>query len=77
MDNLINYLLEFGQLNQQQIALVKRMVTVLELKKGEYFSEAGKIPKQVGIIVDGILRVCYYNNKVKKLHVILLMKIIW
>ena len=63
MDNLINYLLEFGQLNQQQIALVKRMVTVLELKKGEYFSEAGKIPKQVGIIVDGILRVCYYNNK--------------
>ncbi|WP_257669795.1 Crp/Fnr family transcriptional regulator [Parapedobacter tibetensis] len=63
MDNLINYLLQFGQLNQQQIDLVKRKVEVVDLKKDDYFSEAGKIPKQVAFINKGILRVCYYNSK--------------
>ncbi|MFC2185719.1 Crp/Fnr family transcriptional regulator [Fulvivirgaceae bacterium LMO-SS25] len=63
MDKLINYLLEYGQLNQQQIDLVKRKAKVLELKKDEYFSEAGKIPRQVAFIEEGILRVCYYNSK--------------
>lgn len=62
MDKLINYLLEFGQLNQQQIDLIKRKAKVLELKKDDYFSEAGKIPKQVAFIEKGILRVCYYNS---------------
>ena len=62
MDKLINYLLEFGQLNQQQIDLIKRKAQVLELKKDDYFSEAGKIPKQVAFIEKGILRVCYYNS---------------
>jgi CRP-like cAMP-binding protein len=63
MDKLINYLLEFGQLNQQQIDMIKRKAQVLELKKGDYFSEAGKIPKQVAFIEEGILRVCYYNSE--------------
>tara|TARA_R110002124_G_scaffold286231_1_gene466432 strand:+ start:660 stop:1244 length:585 start_codon:yes stop_codon:yes gene_type:complete len=63
MDKLINYLLEFGQLNQQQIDLIKRKAQVLELKKGDYFSEAGKTPKQVAFIEEGIFRVCYYNSK--------------
>ena len=63
MDKLINYLLEFGQLNQQQIDLIKRKAQVLELKKGDYFSEAGKTPKQVAFIEEGIFRVCHYNSK--------------
>lgn len=63
MDKLINYLLEFGQLNEQQIDLIKRKAQVLELKKSDYFSEAGKIPKQVAFIEEGIFRVCYYNSK--------------
>ncbi|TVZ15618.1 CRP-like cAMP-binding protein [Maribacter sp. MAR_2009_72] len=63
MDKLINYLLEFGQLNQQQIDLIKRKAQVLELKKCDYFSEAGKIPKQVAFIEEGVLRVCYYNSE--------------
>ena len=62
MDKLITYLLEFGQLNQQQIDLIKRKAQVLELKKGDCLSEAGKIPKQVAFIEKGILRVCYYNS---------------
>ena len=63
MKTLINYLLQFGQLNQQQIDLVKSKAKEVQLKKEDYFSEAGKIAKQVAFITDGILRVCYYNNK--------------
>jgi len=63
MDELIKYILQFGNLNQQQIELISSKVTELHLKKEEYFSEAGKIPRRVGFLLEGILRVCYYNNK--------------
>ncbi len=62
MEKLINYLLQFGQLNQQQIELVKSKAQQAELKKEAYFSEAGKIPRRVAFINEGILRVCFYNS---------------
>lgn len=63
MKALINYLLQLGNLNQQQIDFIKNQSTELELLKEDYFSEAGKIAKQVGFILEGILRVCYYDNQ--------------
>lgn len=63
MDNLINYLLRFGHLNQQQIDLVKYKAEEVSLKKEAYFSEAGRLAQQVAFVSEGILRVCYYNNK--------------
>lgn len=63
MKDLIEYILQFGSLNQQQIDLISRKATELELHKDEYFSEAGKISRQVGFVLEGVTRVCYYNNK--------------
>lgn len=63
MTAFIDYVLQFGNLNQQQIAYISKKVNELTLRKDEYFSEAGKIPRQVGFVVEGILRVCFYNNK--------------
>jgi hypothetical protein len=63
MNAFIEYILQFGNLNKQQIDLVKTKMTELELKKEAYFSEAGMFPKQVGFIVEGVIRGCYYNNK--------------
>ncbi len=63
MEEFTEYILQFGNLNQQQLDLISRKATVLELRKGAYFSEAGKIARQVGFILEGITRVCYYNNK--------------
>ena len=63
MKQLMAYILQFGNLNQQQIDLIVSKSTELILQKDEYFSEAGKVAKQVGFVVDGIVRVCYYNNK--------------
>ena len=63
MKELIEFILQFGNLNKQQMDLVERNITEMELKKDQYFSEAGKIPRQVGFIVAGVVRGCYYNNK--------------
>jgi len=63
MKELIAYILQFGTLNKQQIDFVEKKATAIALHKDEYFSEAGKIPKQVGFVVEGVIRGCYYNNK--------------
>lgn len=63
MDALANYVLRFGSLNTQQLELIKSRSTELVLGKDDYFSEAGKIPRQVGFIAEGVIRGCYYNNK--------------
>jgi CRP-like cAMP-binding protein len=63
MKELTEYILQFGNLNTQQLDLIISRAKELELQKDEYFSEAGKIPKQVGFIVEGVIRGCYYNNK--------------
>jgi CRP-like cAMP-binding protein len=63
METLINYLLQFGHLNQQQIDLITSKAVFKEIKKNEYYQEAGKIPREVIFLLDGIMRICYYNNK--------------
>ncbi|MFT4204217.1 MAG: Crp/Fnr family transcriptional regulator [Chitinophagaceae bacterium] len=63
MKELINYLLQFGNLNQQQIDLITSRATELKLKKDGYLVEAGKIFNEVIFILEGVLRICYYNNK--------------
>ncbi len=63
METLINYLLQFGSLNQAQIELIKSKVVFKEIKKDEWYHEAGKIPREVIFLTEGIMRVCYYNNQ--------------
>lgn len=63
MKEFIEYILQFGNLNRQQIDLITSKAKEIELSKGDYFVEAGKVFKQVGFILEGILRICYYNNK--------------
>jgi len=63
VEAIINYLLQFGNLNTTQIDLIKSKVVFKELKKDEYFQEAGKIPREIIFLTEGIMRICYYNNK--------------
>lgn len=62
MEEFIAYLLLFGNLNPQQIALISSKGSLLELNKNQYFAEAGKALKQVGFVVDGIFRALYFKN---------------
>lgn len=63
MEELIEYILTFGSLNKEEIELVAGKAQALQIKKDGYFSEAGKIPKQVGFIVSGVVRGYYCNNR--------------
>jgi len=63
MQEFVNYILQFGNLNKQQIDFIMSKTKTLELHKDEYFSEAGKVPRYVGFVIEGVLRFCYYNNK--------------
>ena len=40
MKEFITFILQFGNLNQQQIELISKRAKELELNKNEYFSEA-------------------------------------
>lgn len=63
MEALIHHILQFGSLNPQQIEFITRKAAGLTLPKEGYFSEAGKVAREVGFLLEGVLRVCYYNNK--------------
>lgn len=63
MHGFVDYILQFGNLNKHQIDLILNKATDLPLKRGQYFSEAGAIPNQVGFILEGVIRGCYYTNK--------------
>jgi len=63
MKALIDLILQFGALNKQQTDFILSKAKTLDMKKDEYFSEAGKIPRHVGFVLEGVFRFCYYNNK--------------
>src|SRR5690606_499584 len=63
MEELISYLLQFGHLNQKQIDLVKAQAEEKILAKGGSFSEAGKIAREIAFVQEGVLMICYYNNR--------------
>ncbi len=63
MNALIDYLLQFGKLNAEEINLVQSKFYAVIIQKGDYFSEAGKTAKQIAFIKSGIIRVCFFNNK--------------
>lgn len=63
MEALIRYLLQFGQLNNQQIDLIQARAETVVLPKNEYFLEAGKIARNLAFLQEGVMAICYYNNK--------------
>ena len=56
MKEFIEFILQFGNLNEQQIGLISKKSQVVELEKGDFFWEAGKSIKHVGFTIKGILK---------------------
>lgn len=63
MKAFVDYILQYGNLNQQQIDLILSKAEPVEFPKDHYLLEAGKVPRQVAFILEGVVRFCYYNNK--------------
>lgn len=62
-ESSIDYLLQFGSLNKQQIDLIQSSLTTKTYKAGDYFLRAGQVSKEIGFILNGIFRVCYYDSE--------------
>lgn len=62
MQRFLNFVLQFGQLNQQQQELISTKGRIIELRKDHLYWEAGKTVKLIGFLAEGVIRVYYYNN---------------
>jgi CRP-like cAMP-binding protein len=62
MERFIEFILQFGNLNKQQIDLVSSKATILAIGKDGFYWEAGKTVKLIGFLTEGVLRVYYYSN---------------
>jgi hypothetical protein len=67
MEELINYLRQFGQLTQPQITLIQSKAEEVKLKKDDYFSEAGKVSRRAAFVAAGVLSVWYINNTAEEI----------
>jgi CRP-like cAMP-binding protein len=63
MKALNDYILKFSNLNNQQTDFIVSKASRLTIFKDEYFSEVGKIPRQVAFVLEGIFSLYYYNDK--------------
>lgn len=63
MNEFLTDVSTFGKLDPEQIDFISKRAKVATFTKGTYFVEAGEAYKQVGFITEGIMRVCFYNNK--------------
>lgn len=59
---LDNVLLQFHHFTLQQLALIRSKATEKTYAAGEYFSEAGRVAQEIGFIVSGVFRVCYFDR---------------
>lgn len=62
IDHFIKYLLQFDSLNMEQISLIQSMVVIKTYDEGDMFLKAGKVSNEVGFILNGVFRVCYYDQ---------------
>lgn len=60
---LIDHIQRFGNLNEQQLNFIINKTSYFLILKDDYFSEVGKVPKQVAFLLDGVFRISYYNDK--------------
>jgi CRP-like cAMP-binding protein len=63
MEAFVSCLLENGRFDRQQLDLIKSRLVHQTISKGGYFSEAGKVARQVGFNTSGIFRVCRYSEE--------------
>ncbi len=62
MEKLINYILQYVQLDQNQIDFLTTNAKELYLKKGDFFLKEGKTAKEVGFILNGVVRVFHLDK---------------
>lgn len=63
MDLLRSYLDRYISLSDEQFELLCSQVKVMELSKGDYFLREGNVCRNIGFVVEGVLRTLYFDRE--------------
>lgn len=63
MDLLRSYLDRFINLSDEQFELLYSQVKVMELSKGDYFLREGNVCRNIGFVVEGVLRTIHFDRE--------------
>ncbi len=63
MEKFIQHILGFGGFSHYDIDFIRERATVVTYDKGSYFVDAGRVFQNVGFIMNGIMRVCFYDKE--------------
>lgn len=62
-DSLLDdFLLQFHHFSSQQLQLIRSQAVARTYQPGDYFSEAGRVAQEIGFVVAGVFRVCYFDR---------------
>lgn len=56
-------LLQATPFTPEQLALIGSHAQERTFRAGEYFSEAGRVAQEIGFVVEGVFRVCYFDRE--------------
>lgn len=59
---LENFLLRFQHFTPQQLQWIGSQAVERRFKAGAYFAEAGRVAQEIGFVVSGVFRVCYFDK---------------
>ncbi|WP_022826321.1 Crp/Fnr family transcriptional regulator [Hymenobacter norwichensis] len=63
-DSLLDhFLLQFHHFSHQQLALIRQQALARTYQPGDYFSQAGRVAQEIGFVVAGVFRVCYFDRE--------------
>ena len=60
--SLEDLLLRFHHFTPQQLQFIRSQAVEKTYPPGAYFSEAGRVAQEIGFIVQGVFRVCYFDR---------------
>ena len=61
--SLDHFLLQMAPFTPEQLALIRGAATECSYRAGEYFAQAGRVAQDIGFVVSGVFRVCYYDRE--------------
>ncbi|NML65182.1 Crp/Fnr family transcriptional regulator [Hymenobacter sp. RP-2-7] len=60
---LDDFLLHCAPFTPQQLALIASQATERHYPAGAYFSEAGRVAREIAFVLEGVFRICYFDRE--------------
>lgn len=62
MEELIAYIKKYGSIGREEELLIRDLFRKIDIPKGQYFVESGKISSKIAFVESGVFRAVYYNR---------------